>query len=189
MDHYEMVEKLREKAHVSYEEANEALETCDWDLLDALLMLESKGRMQEIENAAFSTRQGTEACSEGSEKTPEKGSGLFASLFRGLGKVIQRCNSVSVLITKKGEIRLSLPLTVVILALVFMFWWMLIAFIVAMLFGYRFSVKGLSFDESVNNAMEKAGDFVDNVVKPGSVRVVVDKENITETPEEKKDSD
>ena len=56
MDHLEMVEKLREKANVSYEEANAALEACDWDLLDALLMLESQGRLHEIEEAAYSTR-------------------------------------------------------------------------------------------------------------------------------------
>ena len=40
MDHLEMVEKLRAKANVSYEEARDALEACDWDLLDALLMLQ-----------------------------------------------------------------------------------------------------------------------------------------------------
>ena len=45
MDHLEMVEKLRAKANVSYEEARDALEACDWDLLDALLMLESEGRL------------------------------------------------------------------------------------------------------------------------------------------------
>ena len=45
MDHLEMVEKLREKANVSYEEASAALEKCNWDLLDALLLLESEGKL------------------------------------------------------------------------------------------------------------------------------------------------
>ena len=60
MDHFEMVEKLREKANVTYEEAKDALEASDWDLLDALLMLESKGRLQEMESEAYSTRQDTD---------------------------------------------------------------------------------------------------------------------------------
>ena len=51
MDHLEMVEKLRAKANVSYEEARDALEACDWDLLDALLMLESEGRLNEEKQA------------------------------------------------------------------------------------------------------------------------------------------
>ena len=39
MDHFEMVEKLRAKANVSYEEAKAALEASDWDILDALVLL------------------------------------------------------------------------------------------------------------------------------------------------------
>ena len=37
MEQLEKVEKLRERADVSYEEAKEALEACDWDLLDAMV--------------------------------------------------------------------------------------------------------------------------------------------------------
>ncbi|NLO13382.1 MAG: ubiquitin, partial [Clostridiales bacterium] len=44
MDHFEMVEKLRQKANVSYEEAKAALEHSEWDLLDALVYLESQGK-------------------------------------------------------------------------------------------------------------------------------------------------
>ena len=40
MEHFEMVEKLRQKANVSYEEAKDALEKCDWDMLDALVLLD-----------------------------------------------------------------------------------------------------------------------------------------------------
>ena len=46
MTHYEMVELLREKANVSYEEAKDALETANWDLLDAIVLLEREGKTQ-----------------------------------------------------------------------------------------------------------------------------------------------
>ena len=180
MDHLELVEKLREKANVSYEEAREALEASDWDLLDALLMLESEGRLHEMEKAAYSTRQ------EDSARRVEKkatGKGVFASLMHGLAGLIKKGNAVSVQIKKKNELRLALPLTVVIIALVFMFWWMLIAAVIAMICGYRFSIQGLSIDESVNSAMNKAGEFVDNVVKPAEVKIEVNRkeaENDTE---------
>lgn len=44
MEQLEKVEKLRERADVSYEEAKEALEACDWDLLDAMVWLEKEGK-------------------------------------------------------------------------------------------------------------------------------------------------
>ena len=43
MDHLEMVEKLAQKAGVSYEDAKMALEACGWDMLDALVYLEKLG--------------------------------------------------------------------------------------------------------------------------------------------------
>ena len=44
MDNLEKVEKLRERANVSYEEARTALEENNWDLLDAMVALEKAGR-------------------------------------------------------------------------------------------------------------------------------------------------
>ena len=183
MDHLEMVEKLREKANVSYEEANEALEACDWDLLDALLMLESEGRLHEIEDAAYSTRnEQAEGKPETKARKP-KDKGLFTSLMQGAAKLIKKGNAVSVEIKKNGEVRLALPLTAVVIALIFMFWWMLIAAAISMVFGYRYSIRGLSIDDSVNSAMDKAGEFVDNVVKPVDVKIVHGEDKDSENKE------
>ena len=174
MDHLEMVEKLREKANVSYEEATQALEACDWDLLDALLMLESEGRLHDMEEAAYSTRSEQPKEEPQTQRRVKCGDGLFATLFRGLGNLIKKGNAVSVQIKKNNEVRVSLPLTAVIIALLFMFWWMLIAAVVGMLFGYRYAIQGLSIDENINVAMNKAGEFVDNVIKPEDVKIVHD---------------
>ena len=46
MEHIEMVEKLMEKANVSYAEAKQALENNNWDMLDALIELERQGKVQ-----------------------------------------------------------------------------------------------------------------------------------------------
>ena len=46
MDHLEKAEKLRKHADVSYEEAKKALEESDWDILDALILLESQGKVK-----------------------------------------------------------------------------------------------------------------------------------------------
>ena len=56
MDHYEMVEKLRQKANVSYEEAKAALEKTEWDILDALVLLENEGKVHQ-DGATFTTKE------------------------------------------------------------------------------------------------------------------------------------
>lgn len=171
MDHFEMVEKLREKANVSYEEASLALEKCNWDLLDALLLLESEGKLhQEAKaqpQAEYSTRP------QPQEKKKE-GHGGLATLLHGCAQVVRRLNAVQLLIKKNGETRLELSMTVVILLLILSVWTAAIAAVIAMVFGYRFAVKGLSFDDSVNEGLDKAGKFVDNVAKSGP-KIVISK--------------
>lgn len=184
MDHFEMVETLREKANVSYEEASAALEKCNWDLLDALLMLEGEGRLNKdetkTEEKTYTTRQKVH------EERKKEHKGLIATVMHKLAEVIKVLNSVYLKAHKDGEERLSLSMTVIVLALLFAFWAVPIAMIVAMCFGYRFSVKGLSIDESVNAAMDKAGTFVGDVVKaaPNVVTVVVEKHDEEAKPAE-----
>ena len=55
MDKLEKVEKLRERANVSYEEARSALEENDWDLLDAMVALEKSGKTSGPKQESFST--------------------------------------------------------------------------------------------------------------------------------------
>ena len=57
MDHFEMVEKLRTKANVSYEEAKAALEASNWDILDALVLLENEGKVNNGATKAEYTTQ------------------------------------------------------------------------------------------------------------------------------------
>ena len=55
MEHYEMVENMRTKSNVTYEEAKAALEASDWDMLDALVMLESEGKVNGVPE--FTTKE------------------------------------------------------------------------------------------------------------------------------------
>lgn len=174
MDHLEMVEKLREKANVSYEEASAALEKCNWDLLDALLLLEGEGRLNDSDAAPQKEEYTTRPKPQ---KEKKENHGGFAMLMHGLAQVIKRLNMVQVLIKKNGEVRLELPMSVVLLLVIISIWAVIIAALVAMFFGYRFAIKGLSFDDSVNAAMDKAGNFVDDVAKAGPTVVIVDHAN------------
>ena len=58
----EQVEQLRARDEVSYEDAKRALEACDGDLLDALILLEQRGKIRSDggESAHYSTKSGEE---------------------------------------------------------------------------------------------------------------------------------
>jgi len=55
----EMVERLKEKADVSYGQAKQALEYSGGNLLDALIYLEEKGAIPRAEGAYYSTKNET----------------------------------------------------------------------------------------------------------------------------------
>ena len=55
MEMIEKVERLREKAEVTYEEAKAALEQSDGDLLDAMVLLERQGKVRKPAQSTFST--------------------------------------------------------------------------------------------------------------------------------------
>lgn len=46
MERNEMIKILMEKTKVSYEEAEEVLQECDFDLLDAIIYLERQGKVE-----------------------------------------------------------------------------------------------------------------------------------------------
>ena len=51
MTQLEMVEKLREMANISFEEAKNTLERNNWDMLDAVIELEKTERQSEAQTA------------------------------------------------------------------------------------------------------------------------------------------
>ncbi|MCL2568142.1 MAG: ubiquitin [Oscillospiraceae bacterium] len=155
MDRIEMVEKLREKAGVSYEEAKAALEASDWDLLDAVVLLEKEGK---VRDAAYSTKRSAkdEHKQSGAKEEKPKGEG-FEKFLRFCGRIIHKGNTNSLVVLRNGERKFSLPVTAFALLLIFAFYFTIPLIIVSLFFGfhYKFSGKDLGKD-SINNVMEKA---------------------------------
>ena len=61
MDNLKKVEKLMERADVSYEEAKAVLEECDWDVLEAVVKLESQGKLKKNASTASYSTDGSAA--------------------------------------------------------------------------------------------------------------------------------
>ncbi len=167
MDHFEMVEKLRQKAQVSYEDAKEALEACGWDLLDALVYLEQQGKLRGEEKASYSTRPADEPVKQ--ESRAYRG-GFFQRLLDLLVSLINRINQVDLTVSRSGKRLFSLPLLAFALLLIFAFWVTLPAMVIGLFFGLRYRFTGTQGVEGVNRVMDKAAEVVDSLKTGGDER-------------------
>ena len=167
MEHYEMVEKLRAKANVTYEEAKEALETADWDILDALVLLESQGKVknapqdtgyttQEKKEYTWETRKG-QVKVEVSDKLPK--------LWAWIKSVFQKGNSNQFVIHRRGEELIAMPITVMVLLMVCFWPFSMIVLFVGLFLGARYSFRGPNINGKVNDFMDKAQDKAASAVE------------------------
>ena len=164
MDHYEMVEKLRQKANVSYEEAKAALEASDWDILDALVLLEGEGKMKEGEpQAAEYTTQNKKTydytTQNGKQVHLEVNSGL-TKLWDFVKKMFKKGNANQFVINRNGQELLAMPITVLVILALIMWPASAIVLFIALFFGARYSFRGPDINSNVNKAMDKAQSMV-----------------------------
>ena len=166
MTNYEMIEMLREKANISYEEAKDALERTNWNLLDALVLLAKEGKVVEGEaDSGESTRV--------EEKQPEqKGNGAeeLRNAFKWLGEkacwLLKVGNTNSFAVSYGGREKFALPVTVCVILLICGNWSLLLALVIAMLCGVRYSFHGAELGKpAVNNVLDRAADALENLKK------------------------
>lgn len=163
MTHYEMVELLREKANVSYEEAKNALEASNWDLLDAIVLLEREGKTGKA-SSGYSTKAQSEPPMD--EEKPRRSE--FRDNMRRLGgwiaHLIEIGNRNSFIVTKEKKEVLQLPVTAAV-ALLCVSWPITVILLIVGLFsGCRYSFRGPHLGtETVNNVMNKVNDAAESV--------------------------
>jgi hypothetical protein len=168
MANIEQVERLREKANVTYEEAKEALDACNGDLLDAIIYLEKKGKVRS-EGGYYSSQKETPAGASAEippEDVPE-GNG-FSDLLKRFGafclKLIHKGNENTFEIFRRGESKTYMPVTVLVLLLIFAFWITIPLLIVGMFFGFRYRFNGPDQGKSVvNDPINSAADAAEEL--------------------------
>ena len=160
MDHFEMVEKLRAKANVSYEEAKAALEASDWDILDALVLLESEGKVKGAPEAKEYTTQEKKEYNwnTGSGEVKVTFSSALSKLWDWVKKMFQKGNANQFVITRRGEELIAMPITVLALLLICFWPFSLIVLFVGLFLGCRYSFRGPDVSGKMNDVMGKAQD-------------------------------
>ena len=174
----EQVEKLCERANVTYDEAKAALEATNGDLLEALINLERQGKAkapkgggQYVSAEVVEPQQDGRRHSNGAsdKKTYKTYDGtsfgeLVGRFIRFCGRIINKGNINNFVVTKAGEAVIKLPITAMVLLLILAFWVVIPLLIIGLFFGYRYFFNGPDFEGTgVNKAMDSVADAAENL--------------------------
>jgi len=153
MDKLEQIEKLRERAQVSYDEARIAYEQADGDLLDALIILERQGKVASPKGGGYHRSEQTvsepvneekekEEDSRGRRNKNEEANNNFKEALEKIWKffsgLVKKGNETSFEILKDKEHMASFPVTVLALLLLFAPWVTLPLIVIGLFFGFHY---------------------------------------------------
>lgn len=172
MDKLEKVELVREKAGVTYQDARDALEACDYDVLDAIIWLEERGKT-EARTASYETVgtagrasspemiEAQQEYHKSSKKT--KFGEQWAKFYDVLKKLIREGLEMTFVAEREGARVVTIPLLFVIIGVIA--WglsiWLLI---IGLFFGFRYKIEGANpVTIDVNDVMDKAADAAESV--------------------------
>ncbi len=179
MEYFEKVEKLREKANVSFEEAKEALENSNWDILDAMIYLEQNGKVKGPEQTSYTTQNEQLIIDvEPEQEYKESFSDLMNRFWKWCMRWVEKGNRNSFCVEKNNKEILRVPITLLVVLLVFAFWVVLPLMVVGLFFNMRYHFAGPDIkvvDIDINAAMDDAANAAENIKK--EMTDMVNKEN------------
>lgn len=143
----ELIEKLKERANVTYTEAKEALEKCQGDLLEALIYLEKEGKI----------------------KTSPQDSKVLSGGWTWFKKMLKTCNETRLIISKDSATVVNLSLSVVILATIFAAPLVLVGLLAALITRHKIRLEKPDCD---NMKINKTIDDISTAVSKVSDQVV-----------------
>lgn len=165
MERNEMIQILIEKAKVSYKEAEESLEKCNWDLLDAVIYLEKK---RKVENnvTIIEVEESKEEHSKKNKKSKKESGGIgevMSRIFKFIGRIIVKGNENYLEIRKDNEKPIKISLTISAILTILAFWAVVILGVVGLFFGYKYSITGKDINSNeVNDILDKVSESAYN---------------------------
>ena len=173
MEKLKLVDKLKNKANISYEEAKDALEKSNWDMLEAMLYLEAHGKVQKPSLSIFYTNESKESYNENGEEVNLKkdtnennfeNKNSFEGVFEAICKAIDTCNNIFIEIIRNSRVILKIPFTVLIVLLFFAFWIVIPLMIIGLFFNMEFLVSSKKIDvDKINKVVKETSKVVKDV--------------------------
>lgn len=173
MEKLKLVDKLKNKANISYEEAKDVLEKSNWDMLEAMLYLEAHGKVQKPSISIFYTNESKESYNENGEEVNLKkdtnennfeNKNSFEGVFEAICKAIDTCNNIFIEIIRNSRVILKIPFTVLIVLLFFAFWIVIPLMIIGLFFNMEFLVSSKKIDvDKINKVFKETSKVVKDV--------------------------
>lgn len=173
MEKLKLVDKLKNKANISYEEAKDVLEKSNWDMLEAMLYLEAHGKVQKHSISIFYTNESKESYNENGEEVNLKkdtnennfeNKNSFEGVFEAICKAIDTCNNIFIEIIRNSRVILKIPFTVLIVLLFFAFWIVIPLMIIGLFFNMEFLVSSKKIDvDKINKVFKETSKVVKDV--------------------------
>lgn len=138
----EMIDSLRERTNVTYEEAKEALDICKDDMVEALVYLERNNKIK---------------------PESEKKNGCCHSFANAIKNIIKKGNKTKFEIKKKENTLIKIPVTLAVIITIIAPHLTVVGLIAALILGFRIQfVKEDGSDMEVNKVLNKVSDVVDD---------------------------
>lgn len=166
MEQYEKVERVAKQAGVTFEEAKNALEACNWDMLDATILLEKQNRKAAKQQQVFSTDYEAQPGYRNVAATAEVNSanaGRNGANGKDFGDKVKdffrKSHTNHLVIRRNNKEIVSLPIWAAVLIALCMFKLVVILLIIALVCGCKLTFEGpdSSRMEPVNKAVNTAG--------------------------------
>lgn len=168
----ELVERLREKAPVSYAQAKQALEYSQGNLLDALIYLEEQGAIPRAQETYYSTQGPQTPPPAGEEERilpaaaqEERGSRRSGRFFSRLFTALRRALVENELeVWRRQEPVTSVPVLILIILLLAAPWVTIPLLILGLFLGFRYRFSGPDLErDSINSVIERVANTADDV--------------------------
>ena len=164
MENHKLIDKLKNETNISYEEAKIALEKSNWDILDAFVYLEENGKVQKPSVSVFYTNKYKENYirsmvtnnkDQENNYSNTKKDNIFEGIFIKVCKIIDTCNNIFFEIKRENKVFLRIPVTVILVLLIFAFWIVIPLYIVGLFFDIEFSLSGKRVEiNKINHALK-----------------------------------
>ena len=173
MENLEKGEKIREKTGVSYEDARNALNACNNDILEAIIYLEKLGKIEAPAMTSYTTgdenKRSSEQFADAQEKYHEDCKnttvkGALNKFFNWCGELFKKCNEIKFRVTKNEEKLGEVPLLILILLIVCCFWITIPLLIIGLFFNFKYSFSGVNeVTVDINKMCDKATEACTNI--------------------------
>lgn len=172
MENFEKVEMLTKKANVSFEDAKEAMEACNYDMLDAMIYLEKNGKVGSGKTASYTTTSEADTSEEfeQAQKSYEDScqrtsvGEVFHKIGNGISVLFQKALDIDFCVARYEKDILKVPFLALLLAILLLFWPVAIALVVGLFCHCKYYFVGSEkVTESLNMICDKAAETCEEI--------------------------